>query len=611
MKCIIQTLIFSFFFIATFAQNQTILVDFGSTSSPSPWNNLSNYNSGSINNLVNTFGVTTDISLSVIDPFAGINSSGTTKPSSQSGFLSTATRDSFFGNTQTFSGKVQPTGGVRFSNLNTCKKYSFTVFASRLTSENRETQYVLIGRTTDTVYLNVANNTDTSVVFSTKPRYDGTIDIIASPGPNNNNSFGFFYLGLIMMQYRSYSQNINELEILAPNGGEFCQIGKTVEISWLSSIQDYHILEYSTDNGTSWSLIDTIGKFQHAYDWTVPEISSTQCLVRISSGKFSDISDNTFEISSSTDSYLIVVLGSSTAAGSGASVIDSSWVSRYRTALSQDDTRFSVTNLAKGGYTTYHILPNGNPLADSIGIGIDTLRNITKALSLAPNGIIINLPSNDASRSISAYDQMENFRIIVDKATQNGVKVWIATTQPRNFSDQQKIQIQMDTRDSILAVYGDYAIDFWTGIADENGHILSYYDSGDGVHLNDQGHNELFKRVLAKNIVDSLYYLSPDILKSTKPDEQFSLIVYPNPFKKSFSLKMDTKGKGYVEISLYDLLGRKLYAAREDFWGGNNQLVEITPDIPEGLKNQLILLNLIVHEQGDMITKSVLLLHKE
>lgn len=611
MKRIIQTLIFSFLFMSTFARINTILVDFGNTSSPSPWNNLSNFNNGSISNLHNTFGETTDISLSIIDSFAGINSSGTTVPSTQSGFLSTATKDSFFGNTQPFSGKVQPTGGIRFSNLNPCKKYSFTVFASRLTSDNRETQYVLFGRTTDTVYLNVANNTDTSVVFSTKPRYDGTIDIIASPGPNNNNSYGFYYLGLIMMQYRSHSPHKNQLEILSPNGGEFWQIGKTVEINWISSIEDNHILEYSTDNGTSWTLIDTIGKFQHSYNWKIPEVPSNQCLVKISSGKFSDSSDNIFEISSSNDSCLIVVLGSSTAAGSGASVIDSAWVNRYKRELCENDTRFSVSNLAKGGYTTYHILPDGNPLADSIDISIDTMRNITKALSLAPRGIIINLPSNDASRRISAHDQMENYRIIVDEAAQQGVKVWIATTQPRNFSDQARIQIQMDTRDSILATYGCYSIDFWTNIADENGHILSYYDSGDGVHLNDQGHYELFKRVMDKNIVDSLYYSSPKRIKSAEPEEQFSLTVYPNPFKNSFSLKMDTKAKGYIDISLYDLLGRKLFDARKELYGDDKQIIELTPDVPKGFNNQLLLLNMIIHEQDNISSKSVLLIHLE
>jgi lysophospholipase L1-like esterase len=469
----------------------------------------------------------------------------------------------------------------------------------------------LIGRTTDTVYLNVANNIDTSVVFSTKPRSDGTIDIIVSPGPNNNNSYGFYYLGLIMMQYRSHSPHKNQLEILSPNGGEFWQIGKTVEINWISSIEDNHILEYSSDNGTSWTLIDTIGKFQHSYNWKIPEVPSNQCLVKISSGKFSDSSDNIFEISSSTDSCLIVVLGSSTAAGSGTSVIDSSWVNRFRRELCENDTRFSVTNLAKGGYTTYHILPDGDPLADGMDIIIDTMRNITKALSLAPKGIIINLPSNDASRSISAHDQMENYRIIVDKATQQGVKVWIATTQPRNFSDQARIQIQMDTRDSILATYGYYSIDFWTNIADENGYILSYYDSGDGVHLNDQGHYELFKRVMDKNIVDSLYYSSPERLKSAEPEEQFSLTVYPNPFKNSFSLKMDTKVKGYIDISLYDLLGRKLFEARKELYADDKQIIVLTPDIPEGLNNQLLLLNMIVHEQDNISSKSVLLMHVE
>ena len=87
----------------------------------------------------------------------------------------------------------------------------------------------------------------------------------------------------------------------------------------------------------------------------------------------------------------IVVLGSSTAAGAGVSDSNRAWVNQYRTYLQSIDPTNTVTNLAKGGYTTCAIMPTGT---DPYNTGnhileVDTERNITKALSLSPTAIII------------------------------------------------------------------------------------------------------------------------------------------------------------------------------------------------------------------------------
>jgi len=54
-----------------------------------------------------------------------------------------------------------------------------------------------------------------------------------------------------------------------------------------------------------------------------------------------------------------VVLGSSTAAGTGASSPDSAWVSRYRQYVQRLNGANQVTNLAVGGFTTWRILDDG------------------------------------------------------------------------------------------------------------------------------------------------------------------------------------------------------------------------------------------------------------
>ncbi|MEZ4983684.1 MAG: SGNH/GDSL hydrolase family protein [Saprospiraceae bacterium] len=133
---------------------------------------------------------------------------------------------------------------------------------------------------------------------------------------------------------------------------------------------------------------------------------------------------------------------------------------------------------------------------------IDQERNLTKALSFSPYAVVINMPSNDAANNFTVGDQLRNYRIITEAATAAGVLTWVATPQPRNFTTFSQIQLQRDVRDSILQIYGDQAIEFWDGIAEEDGHILAAYNAGDGVHLNNAGHAILFERVFAKGIQD-------------------------------------------------------------------------------------------------------------
>ncbi len=200
----------------------------------------------------------------------------------------------------------------------------------------------------------------------------------------------------------------------------------------------------------------------------------------------------------SAKSLRIVVLGSSTAEGVGPSVPDSAWVNRYRAYMESLNPANEVINLAKSGYTTYHLMPSsytpptGKPLPD-------TARNVTKAISFQPDGIVINMPSNDAYRYYGASEQLGNFQTVYDSAVAHGIPVWICTPQPRNF-DPVRIQIQLDLRDSINATFGMFAIDFWTGIAlASNGRIDPIYNK-DNIHLNDAGHNVLFQRVLGEMI---------------------------------------------------------------------------------------------------------------
>ncbi|MEM1319775.1 MAG: SGNH/GDSL hydrolase family protein [Bacteroidota bacterium] len=591
------------------AQQQTILVDFGNTASPAPWNNLSNPNNGRIDALVHSLGLPTNIALEVIDSFTSINTSGTQSPDPALGLPGTASGDSFYGNPALFSGEIQPTGGIRLSNLALDREYTISLFASRLASDNRETQYVWTGQSRDTAYLNVAGNISDIVEFTTFPAADGTIEVIASKGPNNNNTFGFFYLGALKMTYAVDSLPPPSLSLRQPDGGEFWQLGKPVRMVWESTTGAATSIEYSTDGGANWELIETVPAFQNAYEWEVAGGASKQCLLRINSDSLQDQTAGVFEISASEDSCRIVVIGSSTAAGTGASIPDSAWVNRYREEIYQNDTRYEVFNLARGGYTTYHLLPSGDPSATGVGITIDTLRNITQALSLNPAGVIINLPSNDAANSFPVEDQMTNFNLMVDVAAQQGVKTWVCTTQPRNFGAPNKIQIQLDARDSILAVFGERAIDFWTGTADSTGRIQPQFDSGDGVHLNDLGHRHLYEQVLKENIIDQICDFTSVGFQEALIGEDLTLQVFPNPFQSSFHLQLHPEQSGTFELLLHDTLGRTLYHQQGEYYHGDAQVYHVQPQLGSEPSSQLLFLKVSVESQGRSQQKTLRLLH--
>src|SRR5690606_41064842 len=98
------------------------------------------------------------------------------------------------------------------------------------------------------------------------------------------------------------------------------------------------VLEYSTNNGSSWTNITTVPNTTNSYEWTIPNSVSTQCLIRAKSNTTVDESDATFKISDDTSSCTIVVLGSSTALGNGADPIENSWVNLYASARSEEHT---------------------------------------------------------------------------------------------------------------------------------------------------------------------------------------------------------------------------------------------------------------------------------
>jgi len=90
------------------------------------------------------------------------------------------------------------------------------------------------------------------------------------------------------------------ITVTSPDGGENWYIDSTNNITWTSSGTSGGVqIEYSTDNGSSWSDVIASIPDTGVYPWTVPDTPSDTCLVRITDtiGSPSDTSNATFEIS--------------------------------------------------------------------------------------------------------------------------------------------------------------------------------------------------------------------------------------------------------------------------------------------------------------------------
>jgi hypothetical protein len=90
------------------------------------------------------------------------------------------------------------------------------------------------------------------------------------------------------------------IQVTRPNGGEVLEPGASDYIYWNAQAYTGSVkIEFSTNNGSTWMNLLTEGINSGIYPWTVPNMSSASCLVRISelpAGQPTDTSDGTFTI---------------------------------------------------------------------------------------------------------------------------------------------------------------------------------------------------------------------------------------------------------------------------------------------------------------------------
>ncbi len=89
----------------------------------------------------------------------------------------------------------------------------------------------------------------------------------------------------------------DNLTVTYPNAGESFVPGETESIHWDAiNTTGSFVLEYSTNDGTSWNPITTVANTASNYAWAVPSNVTGKALIRITNGSAQDQSDEPFSI---------------------------------------------------------------------------------------------------------------------------------------------------------------------------------------------------------------------------------------------------------------------------------------------------------------------------
>lgn len=177
-----------------FELTQPVYVDFGLLQAGAPFYHFAEVTSSIAHfNIPDVSGANTGFSMNITDRFTARNESGAT--TNTLGLPQAVSQDAFYGD------KNNPTGGFTIYNLNKNQRYQFMFYGSRRdVNDNRETKYLAIGANENSALLDASNNVSNMVmVTNIQPRADGSVDIVVSAGPNNNNVDKFYYINTLII----------------------------------------------------------------------------------------------------------------------------------------------------------------------------------------------------------------------------------------------------------------------------------------------------------------------------------------------------------------------------------------------------------------------------
>ncbi|MFM1961647.1 MAG: hypothetical protein RLZZ172_492, partial [Bacteroidota bacterium] len=196
-----------------------------------------------------------------------------------------------------------------------------------------------------------------------------------------------------------------------------------------------------------------------------------------------------------TDSIVIVGLGSSTMSGTGASSWSKSFPGKLQSWLNTFNGKF--VNLSTAGYNTTNVLPWGS------SVNVKVQQNITSALSIRPDAIIIGLPTNDISAGLTPQQFRDNIMKLFRYAAYSGIPCFIMSPNPRDdFSNARKQDLSISNQLFQDSIPEQFLINTFNLLRDslssDPAKINPLFANGDLIHFNDSGHAVITQQVINK-----------------------------------------------------------------------------------------------------------------
>ncbi|MGK0175679.1 MAG: hypothetical protein ACI9AT_002066, partial [Ulvibacter sp.] len=241
------------------------------------------------------------------------------------------------------------------------------------------------------------------------------------------------------------------LTLTYPNAGESFVPGETESIHWdaTNTTADFD-LEYSTDNGGSWNAIATVNSDVTNYGWTVPSSITGDALVRISSGGFSDMSDESFSIANLPSNVEVSQLCPTEATFAWTAVSSAESYDFYILGSTYMD-------LVGNSATTSITVPITNP-ADAIWAAV-VARNDTagwisrRTIAIYHPGGLVNCSLNNDLATVSVDNTLSDFALVCAGTSDVIIK---ATFRNSGIDPQTNFQVSYQL-DSNLMVQETYS----------------------------------------------------------------------------------------------------------------------------------------------------------
>ena len=188
-----------------------------------------------------------------------------------------------------------------------------------------------------------------------------------------------------------------------------------------------------------------------------------------------------------------VVLGSSSAAGVGAGR-NNGWVALLTSTANA--LLSPMNNLARSGAVTFQALPAASARPADRPATVASM-DIDGVLAGAPGLLILAFPSNDAMAGYAASETIANLLTLRAKALAANVPVLLVSSQPRDDASAAQRATMIEVDRALAANAAACFVDVRVALSGAEGRIASELSAGDGVHLNDAGHQRVFELVSA------------------------------------------------------------------------------------------------------------------